>query len=287
MSTTIAARGSSPRMRVATVAMVFAFVATSFSVVLPHAVRAADASLVGYWTMNEASGTTAADTGALPANPLTTVGSPTFVPGKIGNALALSGSRNPTTPDEASLDLTTAITMAAWVKPGAAATQDLIAKEITPTPMGINSPLLRQAVARARRLSDSITTLQLSRSTTSYPTDEPLGSMSPRTYNGTTIRIYYNGTQEISASRPHRRKRHRLRHRRPEQQPAPFTGAMDDVRIYNRALSSTEVQQLAANTACRTPDPIDHHAPGDSGPLSTASDDGLPNPPAALPRRTR
>ena len=51
--------------------------------------------------MNEASGPTAADTGALPANPLTTVASPAFVPAKVGNALLLNGtSQYATTPDE-------------------------------------------------------------------------------------------------------------------------------------------------------------------------------------------
>ena len=289
MSTTIAARGSSPRMRVATVAMVFAFVATSFSVVLPHAVRAADASLVGYWTMNEASGTTAADTGALPANPLTTVGSPTFVPGKIGNALALSGSQNATTPDEASLDLTTAITMAAWIKPGAL-------RHPRPDREGDQHrlqwvstlPLLRQAVARARRLSN-FNNNAATRSRLDHLVSHRRNHVGPcrRAHDdGTTIRIYYNGdprrtpllAQARSSPTP------RLRHRRPEQQPRRFTGAMDDVRIYNRALSSTEVQQLAANTA-----PVPNAGsdqtitlPATAALSGTASDDGLPNPPAAL-----
>ena len=155
MSNTIAARRASPRMRVATVAMAFAFIATTFSVALPRAVRASDSSLVGYWTMNETSGTTATDTGALPPNPLTTVGSPTFVAGKIGNALSLNGSQNAATPDETSLDIVSAITMAAWIKPGALGTQDLIAKEIHDRHQRV--PVVAGG-RRARSLSASTTT---------------------------------------------------------------------------------------------------------------------------------
>ena len=55
----------------------------SLGVVVRSTHRAADPSLVGYWTMDETTNSpTAYDTGAAPANNAATSGNPTFVAGK-------------------------------------------------------------------------------------------------------------------------------------------------------------------------------------------------------------
>ena len=79
---------------------------------------AAIPSLVGCWPMDEGSGTTAADGGALPANNVTFVGTPDLAAGQSGGAISLNGTTQyGTTPDEASLDIANQITLAAWIKP--------------------------------------------------------------------------------------------------------------------------------------------------------------------------
>ena len=49
--------------------------------------------------------------------------------GQVGQAISLNGTTQyASVPDASSLDLTTGMTLAAWIRPGAAATQDLIKK---------------------------------------------------------------------------------------------------------------------------------------------------------------
>ena len=71
--------------------------------------------------MDETSSSpTAYDSGASPANNAATAGTtlPTFVNGQIGSALQRDGaSQYASTPDETSLTITGAITIAAWIKP--------------------------------------------------------------------------------------------------------------------------------------------------------------------------
>ena len=65
------------------------------------------------------------------ANHASLVGGPTFVAGRVGSALSLNGtSQYATVPDANSLDLTTGMTLSAWIRPSAAAaaSQDVISK---------------------------------------------------------------------------------------------------------------------------------------------------------------
>ena len=59
----------------------------------------------------------------------TALGSPSYVTGQIGKAISLSGSgQYVTVPDNNSLDLTSGMTLATWIRPGVGATQALIQK---------------------------------------------------------------------------------------------------------------------------------------------------------------
>jgi len=91
---------------------------------LPAAVAAADppAELVGLWHFDEGSDDTAADSGAAPANNgqlgSTTgadVNDPTWVDGKFGKALFFDGNDYVVVADDSSLDITGAITIEAWI----------------------------------------------------------------------------------------------------------------------------------------------------------------------------
>ncbi len=225
---------------------------------------AVDPSLVGWWTMDETGGTTAADSGAAPLNTATTSGNPTFVPGKTGNAIRLNGtSQYASAPDEASLDIANAITMAAWVKPGQYDTQDIIAKDINGSVNGYQLSLAttksgddsQRAFVRFNQQTSGDT--YRVNAVTMYPIDGSWQHVAA-TYDGATIKLYIDGTLEgsmpwtgtiatnstalgIGAQSDNTRW---------------LDGDLDDVRLYNRALSAVEILALAA--------------PGNSAPVAQA-----------------
>ena len=220
---------------------------------------AGDSSLVGYWAMDETVGTTALDTGAAPANDAPTAGSPSFVAGKVGNALRLNGtSEYASTPDEASLDVTKAITMAAWVRPGRYATQDLIAKDINGSIDGYQLSLAttkgddssQRAFVRFNEAANG-DGLRVNASTM-YPIDGSWQHVAA-TYDGTTIKLYIDGVLEGSMpwTGTIASNATALGIGAQSNNTRWFQGDLDDVRLYNRALSAGEIAALAAG-------PLDH-----------------------------
>ena len=84
--------------------------------VLTGVANAADPSLVGWWRFDETSGTIAYDSSGN-GNDGSLVGGPQWVDGMIGGALDFDGTDHVEVPDSPSLDITDAITIAAWVNP--------------------------------------------------------------------------------------------------------------------------------------------------------------------------
>src|SRR5690606_28489496 len=87
-----------------------------------------EGTLVGHWKMDEGSGTTVADA-SMYGNHAQLAGTAERVPGVHGQALRFSGNNQyAAAPDHPSLDITGAITLAAWVRPENTDTQYLIRK---------------------------------------------------------------------------------------------------------------------------------------------------------------
>ena len=197
--------------------------------------------LVGHWEMD--GGVTDS---AAPPNDATAIASPTYVAGKIGQAISLNGtSQYATVPDSTDLDITGAITMAAWVKPTAVGTQDLIAKEISAVANGYQLSL-----SSAGKVFVRLNNAVASRvdSATSYPTDGNSWIHVAATWDGNTVKLYYNGVQEGSSlayAGPIVANGTALGIGAQSDNMRWFAGAMDDVRLYNRALSLAEIQALA------------------------------------------
>ena len=73
--------------------------------------------LVAYWKFDEGSGTSVADSSGN-GNTGTLINGPQWTAGRLGNALFFDGiDDNVTVPDSASLDLSSAFTLSAWVNP--------------------------------------------------------------------------------------------------------------------------------------------------------------------------
>jgi len=202
-------------------------------------------TLVGWWKMDEGSGTALLDSSGN-GNNGTTVGGPTWVSGVDGLAINLNGTTQyATVPDAATLDITTAITLAAWINPSSAGTRSILRKS---TQGGINGYEIalssggnvfirfnQQASADTYRLN----------STSIYPTNT--WTHVAGTYDGTTMRIYINGVLDNSIAATFTIAVNTLALGIGAQPlgATPFQGAIDDARIYNGALSETDILTLA------------------------------------------
>ena len=211
--------------------------------------------LIGHWSMEEGSGTALLDM-ALPANNATTVGAPTWAAGTYGQALSLSGAGQfATVADSADLDLTSAITMSAWIRPGKADTQDLIAKTVNGVPDGYQLSLAAPSSTGkvfVRFNNDANARVD---SATTYPSDGNTWIHVAATYDGSTIRIYYNGVEDGSRAWTGSivANSTALGVGAQSNNARWFQGAIDDVRLYNRALSAGEIAALAGVSVNRAP----------------------------------
>jgi hypothetical protein len=203
--------------------------------------------LVGCWQMEEGSGSAIYD-GSLVGNNGTTTG--VWESGKTGTyALSLDGStQSASVPDDDSLDLTTAFTIAGWIKPGKSGTQDLFKKADMGVTDGYEVTLGSSGKVFFRINQDTNSDTYRIDSTTLYPTGGDTWMHVAATYSGGTMRLYIDGYQEggdlADAPAP---AVNTLPFTLGTQatSPRPYQGAMDDVRLYDRALSEDEIQTLA------------------------------------------
>ncbi|GAB3257234.1 fibronectin type III domain-containing protein [Nocardioides dilutus] len=199
------------------------------------------AGLVGAWAFNEGTGTTTADASGR-GNQGTLVGATWTTQGRYGGALSFDGSSSLVrVADSASLDLSTAMTLSAWIMP-------------TANQSGWRTIMQRQTDAYFLNASYDGGALRPAGggtfgSTTSYvggPTASPLDAWThvALTYDGAVLRLFVNGTQVatrattgtiqatdnplwIGGNNPYGEY---------------FTGRIDEVRVYNRALTETDIQ---------------------------------------------
>jgi chitodextrinase len=218
---------------------------SAYSAVAEATTAAAPATppgLVGAWGFTEGAGTSTADASGR-GNSGTLVGGTSWsTQGRYGSALSFNGTNGQVrVADSASLDLTTAMTLSAWIRP--AASQN-----------GWRTILQRQTDAYFLNAGNSDGPLRPSGGGTfggntqylSGPTASPVNAWTyvAFTYDGTTQRLYINGTQVAS----------RATTGVVETTDNPlwiggnspygeyFNGLIDEVRVYNRALTQADVQ---------------------------------------------
>ena len=211
-----------------------------------------DLPLVGYWAMNEGSGTTLLDSSSY-ANNGTWFGSPSWVTGMKGQAISLNGTTQyGAVRDTSSLHITNAITLAAWIAPAKDSVQQrIISKAVQGTTDGYELTLssLGQVFFRVNQTQNSGIGWKV-QSTTLYPYSGSSWLHAAGTYDGTTFRIYINGAEEASwtAALAISSNADSLYIGRQKDGQYPFKGDIDEARIYNRALSLSEIQALASHT---------------------------------------
>jgi hypothetical protein len=213
-------------------------------------------------SFDEASGTTAIDSSTSARNG--TITGAVRVPGKVGSALLFNGTSDWVTVIDGAagtpLDLTSGMTISAWVNPSAlsgwntvlmkergadALSYALYANDGAPQPGGVAAPA---GYVRASGVDQAI----------QGASALPLNTWThlATTYDGTTQRIYVNGVQVASRAQsggitvgdgPVR-----IGGNGAFAGGEFFTGLIDEVRIYNRALTATEIAG-AVGTSPTTP----------------------------------
>jgi hypothetical protein len=213
------------------------------------------AGLVGRWRMDEGSGAFVADDSPNGLNG-TAVGSPTWVPGTQG-PWALSFTNNTSqyvnVPNAAPLNFTSAITLAAWIRPTQTATASILNKATfasVPAVFGYELDLSTTGVPFVRLFNDTQAPGggRLN-ATISYPTNGTTWMHVAATYDGATIKMYINGVLNVTRASTSPITTNTL----PFVIGAPsdglaarvFPGAIDDARLYNRALNDSEIAALA------------------------------------------
>jgi PKD repeat protein len=161
--------------------------------------------------------------------------------GKYGKALAFDGVNDfVKVSDSTALDLTTGMTLEAWVYPTASQSgqRPVIKKEAEVYFLHAGS------TTGTLRPSGGVTIGSTIKSVTA-PNAIPVNAWShlALTYNGSTLRLYVNGAQVASASVSGTIKNGgALRIGGDSVYKQYFQGRVDDIRIYNRALTATQVQ---------------------------------------------
>ncbi len=238
--------------------------------VLTRAAEAADPGLVGWWRLDETSGTTATDSSGL-GNDGTCEGDVSWVAGMIGGAWQGDGSGDYIrVPHSESLNISDAVTVSLWAYGGGLPDQ-LISKgnwsssyAFRIDDSGIQG-VIRKINFRGRTYSDSLN------SNTALPENDwtHIAITFDISAEGNNQKIYFNGQvdAENRSENPLSTTTDDL-HIGAEHAPAGqyrwfWEGMLDDVQIYSRALTEAEIQLvmtqsvLASPALASNPDPAD------------------------------
>ena len=196
--------------------------------------------LVAAYGFNESKGTVAAD--ATGKGHTGTITNATWTSsGRFGSALTFNGSSSRVTVAHASdLNLTTGMTLEAWVFPTTTSgVRDILIKEGS----GVDIYNLYARNWRGRPESN-ILTGGTNRTAEGTALAANAWTHVAGTYDGTTLRLYINGVQAASTtvSGPIASSTGPVRIGGNSLWGEYFQGRIDEVRIYNRALSQAEIQ---------------------------------------------
>ena len=238
-------------------------------------------SLVGHWRMDEGGGPELIDISGYENN-ATINGAPIWdTDAKGGLSLFLGSGDHGAVADNESLDISTAITMAAWIKPsGVADTQYVLKKSTQGAIDGYELSLASSGKVFVRFNQDTSGNTYRIDSTTDYPTSSSEWMHIAATYDGSTIRLFINGVEEISAPGPTSIALNDLPLGIGAQGDgfSNFRGRLDDVRLYNVALPASEILSLATNQPATVDagEPQEVSFPAAATLAGSATDDGNP-----------
>jgi len=205
-------------------------------------------NLVGYWKFDEGSGSSAADSSDnLNIGTLINMESTDWVDGKFGKALAFDGvNEYISIPDSATLNPTSAITIETWIKLSSKSAWDTVLSK----PYTTESSPYQQYSLSLDSTGDKIG-FEL---TTGGLRSEVWSTTSPVTgtwyhfigvYNGTHMSVYLDGVKENSIVKTGNINNYGMDLSIGRYEPSTveyFNGIIDEVRIYDYALTDEDVE---------------------------------------------
>jgi len=208
-------------------------------------------NMISWWPLDELAGTTAED--IEDGNDGTHLNSPTPIAGKVAGALSFDGfDQNVEIPDSSSLNPIDEITIDAWIfiKGNLPGTSDIVTKDAESNPDRQYLLLISGDKLRAHVNTGSLEVVNGSTSL-SLNTWYHIAM----TYDGNFLKVYLNGVQDassavtgsiITTAQPVRIGGGAV----PAFNPQHFEGIIDEVEIFDRALSQPEIQAIyVANSA--------------------------------------
>ncbi|MGP3913809.1 LamG-like jellyroll fold domain-containing protein [Nonomuraea sp. 10N515B] len=232
------------------------------------------AGLVAAYGMNEGSGTSVADSSG--QNNTGTGTGTGWADGKYGKALSFNGSTSwVTVQDAASLRLTTGMTLSAWVNPATLSSwRPIVGKELSSDAVSYTLYASNSSAPSGWVQTDPVT-----HSTVNGTSPLPVNTWShvALTYDGTALRLFVNGQQvgQTALSGSLYDDGSPLRIGGNAAWGEFFSGLIDEVRVYNRAQTTAEIQTDmnspvgGSTTPGPTPTPT---------PTSTPTPDPTPTP---------
>ena len=222
-----------------------------FSLVTSNTAFSQEEGLVGWWKFDETSGTNAVDSSGYGNNG--TLNGGNRVAGRLGGALELNGTSDYVDcGNDAIFDITEQITLASWINAGALGNgqhQHFVGK-------GNNSYVIKQSSANNFEVVIYIGGWKVA-TTPLNATFNNVWHHVAGTYDGSQIKAYIDGelitttnqTGNININTDNVMIGTRDGTR------WYFDGLVDDVRIYNRALSDIEIKKIASPEKASTPSP--------------------------------
>ena len=203
--------------------------------------------LVGYWKFDEGNGTIVSDASGF-ANNGATKNSPVWTTGRTGSGLLLNGSNQLVlVPDASSLDLRDGVTVSAWVKPEKKSSQHIVSKGEPGVADGYELALLSTGKVSFRVNQKTSTTLKVN-SKGLYPATGTTWVHIAATYNGTVMKLYINGVLDKSTTftpaTPINTNDLPLALGAEHNISSLFKGTLDEVRVYNYALTASEISAV-------------------------------------------
>ncbi|UCH66204.1 MAG: LamG domain-containing protein, partial [Ignavibacterium sp.] len=215
--------------------------------------------LVGHWAMEDNGGATLIDSSSSKNNALIIEG-PSWVEGKRGLALNLNGTIDYCKVfNDPALNISENITVAAWIKPSKYGTQRIIRKVDDTNESGYSLFLgLDSTISIRFNNSNSYRVSSI----TKYPGTGDTWMHVAATYDGETIRIYVNGVEDNSLTEDFTIgiTNNDLTIGASDDEDNYFGGSLDDLRIYNYALSSTDISNLQSDWSPNVPTTISNGA---------------------------
>jgi len=230
------------------------FVVLVLSAAIANIAKAQDPNLVGWWKLDDGSGTFAFDTTDY-WNDGTLRGGPRWVAGRIGGALDLDGTNDYVDcGNDESVNITGQITLSVWIKARAAgnnAHQHYVGK-------GNNSYCIKQNSWNNIEVVIYIGGWKVA----TFPVDDSFNDVWHHlagTYDGSQIKIYLDGELQATTDQTGAIATNADPVRIGTRDGGQwfYNGLIDDVRIYSRPLSAVEIKKLANPERASTPIPAD------------------------------